>query len=69
MIISGSGLQAGRPPNMPIYNGWLDCWNHLSTGNCLKRGSSLFFRYYKPPTPFNGKTAFSTVPMPELKYK
>lgn len=68
MIVSGSGLQAGKPPNMPIFSGWLDCWNHLSATNCLKRGSSLFFRYYRP-TSF-GQANLSPVPMPpQIKYK
>ncbi|QQP32498.1 Mitochondrial carrier -like protein 2, partial [Caligus rogercresseyi] len=47
MAVSGSGLFAGYPPNMPLYCSWLDCWNHLRSLGQLKRGSSLFFRYYK----------------------
>ncbi|XP_078041789.1 mitochondrial carrier homolog 2 isoform X2 [Augochlora pura] len=46
MIVNNCGLAAGLPPYMPIYNGWRDCWFHLSVTNQLKRGNSLFRRYY-----------------------
>nr|XP_033340281.1 mitochondrial carrier homolog 2-like isoform X2 [Megalopta genalis] len=46
MIVNNCGLAAGLPPRMPIYNGWRDCWFHLSVTNQLKRGNSLFWRYY-----------------------
>lgn len=49
MAVSGSNLTAGRPPYMPIYNSWLDCWSDLSRRNQLKRGSSLLIRYYVGP--------------------
>nr|ACO10295.1 Mitochondrial carrier homolog 2 [Caligus rogercresseyi] len=57
MAVSGSGLFAGYPPNMPLYCSWLDCWNHLRSLGQLKRGSSLFFRYYKGPTVIIGDKA------------
>ena len=40
-------LVAGRPPQMPIYSSWIDCWKHLSRTDQLSRGSSMFLRYYK----------------------
>ncbi|XP_034947267.1 mitochondrial carrier homolog 2-like [Chelonus insularis] len=49
MAINNSGLEAGMPPNMPIYISWTDCWSHLSSMNQLKRGSSLLWRYYTGP--------------------
>uniref|UniRef100_A0A0K2TWV0 Mitochondrial carrier homolog 2 n=1 Tax=Lepeophtheirus salmonis TaxID=72036 RepID=A0A0K2TWV0_LEPSM len=57
MAVSGSGLFAGYPPNMPLYCSWLDCWNHLRNLGQLKRGSSLFFRYYNGPTVIIGEKA------------
>lgn len=56
MAVSNCGLIAGLPPQMPIYNSWLDCWSHLSTTNQLKRGNRLFWRYYTgPQVIINGK--------------
>lgn len=56
-------LIAGLPPQMPIYNSWLDCWSHLSATNQLKRGNSLLWRYYTgPQVIINGK------PIPINKY-
>ncbi|GIY90093.1 hypothetical protein CDAR_231741 [Caerostris darwini] len=49
VIVNDCGLKAGLPSNMPIYNGWLDCWSHLSAIGQLKRGSSLLWRYYSGP--------------------
>ncbi|KAJ9574673.1 hypothetical protein L9F63_008205, partial [Diploptera punctata] len=49
MAVTDSGLIAGKPPHMPIYTTWTDCWSHLSRTNQLKRGSSLLFRYYTGP--------------------
>ncbi|XP_064603417.1 mitochondrial carrier homolog 1-like [Liolophura sinensis] len=49
MAVNGSGLVAASPPNMPIYRGWVDCWRQLSKAHQLKRGSSLFWRYYNGP--------------------
>ncbi|XP_050733643.1 mitochondrial carrier homolog 2-like [Eriocheir sinensis] len=50
MAVSGSGLTAGSPPNMPIFSGWLDCYSHLRQVRGLKRGSSMLWR------PFTGAT-------------
>ena len=49
MAVNDCGLIAGLPPQMPIYNSWLDCWSHLSATNQLKRGNSLLWRYYTGP--------------------
>eukprot|EP00088_Acartia_fossae_P031406 TRINITY_DN3230_c0_g1_i1.p1 TRINITY_DN3230_c0_g1~~TRINITY_DN3230_c0_g1_i1.p1 ORF type:complete len:322 (+),score=78.96 TRINITY_DN3230_c0_g1_i1:76-1041(+) len=49
MTVSRSGLAAGYPPFMPLYMGWTDCYSHLRSQNQLKRGTSLFFRYYTGP--------------------
>lgn len=49
MAVSRSGLVAGQPPHMPLYNSWMDCWSDLSHQGQLKRGSSLLFRYYVGP--------------------
>lgn len=47
--VSDSGLVAGSPPYMPHYSSWVDCWRDLSAGNQLKRGGSIFMRYYTGP--------------------
>lgn len=63
MAVNNCGLIAGLPPQMPIYNNWLDCWSHLSATNQLKRGNSLLWRYYTGPQMIiNGK------PIPINKY-
>ncbi|KRT85735.1 mitochondrial carrier protein [Oryctes borbonicus] len=49
MAVSRSGLIAGQPPAMPLYNNWVSCWLDLSRQNQLKRGSSLLIRYYVGP--------------------
>uniref|UniRef100_A0A1B6D1T8 Mitochondrial carrier homolog 2 n=1 Tax=Clastoptera arizonana TaxID=38151 RepID=A0A1B6D1T8_9HEMI len=46
MTVTGSGLASGSPPQMPLYLSSFDCWKNLARQNQLKRGSSLFFRYY-----------------------
>lgn len=46
-IVSGSGLAAGRPPIMPMFNNWSHCYRTLKREGELKRGSSIFFRYAK----------------------
>lgn len=43
-------LVAGSPPNMPIYDGWIDCYRHLKQIRGLKRGSSMLWRAYTGPT-------------------
>ncbi|KAL3196007.1 hypothetical protein MRX96_045429 [Rhipicephalus microplus] len=47
MAVSGSDLEAGRPPNMAVYPSWTECWQHLSRLGQLKRGSSIIWRYYQ----------------------
>jgi len=49
MCVTNSGLAAGYPPHMPVYTDWTQCWRHLRSENQLKRGSSLFWRYYTGP--------------------
>ncbi|XP_077493665.1 mitochondrial carrier homolog 2-like [Amblyomma americanum] len=49
MAVSGCSLEAGRPPNMPVYPSWSECWQHLNRLNQLKRGSSVIWRYYQGP--------------------
>lgn len=49
MAVVDSGLAAGKPPHMPLYTSWINCWCHLSKDKQLKRGSSLIFRYYTGP--------------------
>ncbi|KAH7940299.1 hypothetical protein HPB52_023013 [Rhipicephalus sanguineus] len=49
MAVSGSDLEAGRPPNMPVYPSWTECWQHLSRLGQLKRGSAIIWRYYQGP--------------------
>ena len=49
MAVSRSGLAAGYPPMMPFYTSWWDCLKRLKAEGQLKRGSSLFFRYYTGP--------------------
>lgn len=44
MMVSGTRLQAGQPPNMPVYYNWSHCWQELYAVNEHKRGSSLFWR-------------------------
>lgn len=49
MAVNTCGLIAGKPPQMPIYSSWVECWAHLGRTNQLTRGSALFFRYYHGP--------------------
>ncbi|OQR77901.1 mitochondrial carrier2-like [Tropilaelaps mercedesae] len=50
MSVSNAPIQAGGPPHLARYDGWTQCWKHLSQHGQLKRGSSLFWRYYQGPT-------------------
>lgn len=50
MIVNSSGLRAGSLPFMPVYDSWQHCYNSLKLSGDHKRGSSLFFRYYKRPS-------------------
>jgi len=52
MAVSGTQLAAGNPPNMEKYGCWLDCFSDLRAKGQLKRGSSLFWRYYSGPVVF-----------------
>lgn len=49
MAVSGSGLVAGSPPLMPVYQSWRECYRHLSSIGGLKRGSTLLWRTYTGP--------------------
>ena len=60
MTVSRSGLVAGFPPSMPLYTSWTSCFSHLRAQGQLKRGSSLFFRYYSGPQ----VRTVSTIPPP-----
>ncbi|KAH8415725.1 hypothetical protein KR222_010794 [Zaprionus bogoriensis] len=60
--VSGSRLMAGRPPIMPTYNSWVDCWNDLQSRRELKRGSSLFWRSQALQSPAIA-TAFAPLPV------
>lgn len=62
MAVTGSGLAAGQPPNMPVYSNWIDCWHDLKTRQELKRGSSLFWRTGRSKTAFKNSYA----PMPTI---
>lgn len=64
MVVTGSRLMAGRPPIMPEYHGWRDCWNDLEARGELKRGSSVFWRYVSQPKPM--KRQGGMVPLPAL---
>lgn len=57
MAVSGcSGLAIGRATN---YSSWMACCSSLAAANELKRGSSMFWRQYRPPvtTRVGGKAA------------
>ena len=49
MAMNGSGLQAASPPRMPRYDSWIDCFSDLASQGQLKRGASMFWRYYTGP--------------------
>ncbi|XP_031618517.1 mitochondrial carrier homolog 2 [Contarinia nasturtii] len=61
MVVTGSRLQAGSEPHMPLYKNWSHCYDHLRSINQHKRGSSLFWRYYYPQP-----RTESVVPYPKL---
>eukprot|EP00795_Rhopilema_esculentum_P005104 gene5104-222_t len=44
MAVNNSRLAAGNPPNMPIFNNWIDCWVYLSKEKLLRRGDSIIRR-------------------------
>lgn len=52
MAVSGcSGLAIGRATN---YSSWMACCSSLAAANELKRGSSMFWRAYRPPVTTRG---------------
>lgn len=63
MAISGSGLVAGSPPHMPVFDSWIDCYKHLRQIRGLKRGSSLLWRTYTGPLLLEGVTSIPSVDM------
>ncbi|XP_055690993.1 mitochondrial carrier homolog 2 [Lutzomyia longipalpis] len=70
MSLTGASLAAGRPPHMPIYSHWRECWQHLNCTGELKRGSSLFWRYYRTPEVINKNFPMTFAPLPTVtKYK
>lgn len=64
MVVTGSRLMAGRPPVMPHYDGWTNCWNDLQTRGELKRGSSMIWRYIAKSNTVSRKSGM--VPLPAL---
>ncbi|KAF2358475.1 Mitochondrial substrate/solute carrier [Trinorchestia longiramus] len=68
MTISGSGMVAGSPPRMPEYTSWMDCYRHLKSTNCLKRGGTLLWRAYTGPTFFSASGA-PMLPRPDILSK
>lgn len=46
MAVTGCRLLAGQPPIMPVYKNWIDCLSDLYERGELKRGNSIFWRYY-----------------------
>jgi len=44
MAVTNSGLEAGSPPHMQHYTGWLECYSHLSQLGDTKRGAASFRR-------------------------
>lgn len=52
MAVNGcSGLAIGRATN---YSSWMACCSSLAAANELKRGSSMFWRQYRPPVTTRG---------------
>nr|XP_058959049.1 mitochondrial carrier homolog 2-like isoform X1 [Pocillopora verrucosa] len=44
MIVNNVGLAGGKPPAMPVFDGWRDCFSYLKKTGNLWRGSSMFRR-------------------------
>ncbi|XP_026474363.1 mitochondrial carrier homolog 2-like [Ctenocephalides felis] len=65
MTLHGSRLAASKPPHMPTFNNWQECWAHLKQRGELKRGSSLLWRFYRPPSYDVG--ALPPAPSPEFR--
>lgn len=53
MAVTGAELVVSKPPKMPIFANWRDCWRNLSEHGQLKRGSSMFWRYYNGPVKYS----------------
>jgi len=52
MAVNNCRLKAGLPPQMPVFNGWVDCYHHLRATGQLYRGSMVLlprFAYKTPP--------------------
>jgi len=56
MAVTGSGLAAGQPDNMPRFQNWRQCYRWLASRHELKRGGSIWFqrRYLGPQTIIDG---------------
>jgi len=65
MVVTGTSIAAGQPPNMAVFSSWRDCYSHLAARNCLKRGSSLFWRTYTGPALLT-LAGQPTIPNPDL---
>jgi len=53
MAVNNCRLKAGIPPQMPIFNGWRECYRYLSTSGLMYRGSMIIFprfAYKSPPS-------------------
>ncbi|CAH3166337.1 unnamed protein product [Pocillopora meandrina] len=42
MIVNNVGLAGGKPPAMPVFDGWRDCFSYLKKTGNLWRGCSIF---------------------------
>lgn len=58
MKVAGARLKAGQSPHMPQYVNWSQCLRELKANGDHKRGSSLFFRYYRTQPIFRGEIPF-----------
>ncbi|KAL7668872.1 hypothetical protein ACOME3_009554 [Neoechinorhynchus agilis] len=47
--VNNSGIEAGCPPCMPIFDGWFDILVYLARNNQLKRGAGFFARSINMP--------------------
>ena len=53
MAVNNCRLKAGLPPQMPIFDGWRDCYRYLRTSGLMYRGSMIIlprFAYRTPPS-------------------
>ena len=49
MAVNDSGLVVGRPPHIPTFSGWRDCFWHLKSERVLYRGSVFYLPRYASP--------------------